>query len=484
MSTLRRVTRYLPNGEQGAEQYDLLCHALEGEVAAWLGGAPLDGWPQGHWSHEGFSARCSEWRPDAPAQERLLHLELRQEAAEGQALTIVATLGCSGAGSPFLFESWSLVPSHQPLTLAKLPVLFAGLAAQEARDEDGLLAGRRYNVRAERVPALLEFLATPTRRLPLLVLSPAADGGYPLGLSDGFMAASRGVAHIVLLQDERAVKAWCAGMPSHGCYGGAARLYLPGFQRNDRASTHPYKTAREIERIGWEEAEQALFVQIAAFAAPLFEQFEELAELERAQDRAFHAQQAELRQQRALLTNAPDMEALYYEVERERDEARLRADSLQAEVTRLKDELRREKWKTHGLFAGREEESEAETEASLYFSTEARRTWRSFDPERAALLGTAPLPQIAPRPDARGAECTRLRPPGERLGLPPQPHRRRATHHLLPAGRPHLRLRAVSRHRPRRRLQPRARRGDRCNMLQRLSTVEGVRHNFGWRGVE
>jgi uncharacterized membrane protein len=380
MALLRRSMRIYPGAEQDVPQgYDALCEALGGHLARMFELPALEGWPNGQWDREGLRASCSEWRPESPSSNRLLHLELRQQTSAHE-LVIDLTLGCNGEEATLLFEEWEVTPHNHPLTITGLPDLYSCLRDFDCKNEDGLQPGRYYSVSAELVPALISFIESPTRRLPILLCSPA-DGASSYGPPPGLACAVAGMVHLIRLQDSAAAARFKTMLPTHPCYGGAMRLYWPGFDVTHRPGDHPFKSIWKIKQEGSKAIFQEYFDLLAGYSLRVFGQQDEIDALERAQDEAYREQQLLLKHQQAQQTHEVETyEQLYTASEAERHTLHQRVEELERVNRQLHDEIRQARWKVNTLWSTREA-SVAGTDAPnpLYLSRQAAQRLYAFD---------------------------------------------------------------------------------------------------------
>ena len=176
-----------------------------------------------------------------------------------------------------------------------------------------------------------ERLQNPERHSPLVVIS-VARGGQGQHLISPPAAAERlsALADIVILTDGEA--GWELSKLVGGrlsCYWGAVRLYWPGFDsRTSKSYEHPVWLSRRIQALGADSVIDAIaeLVSERQGVAPA------PAEPEEAPSAADKKRIAELEAALAVATAARE------DAERSRDEARVRAASLQREKERL-DEL-------------------------------------------------------------------------------------------------------------------------------------------------
>ena len=153
----------------------------------------------------------------------------------------------------------------------ELPAGRPGFVAQLLREHDVQTDGRRLGtpslVTSGDVGALVELLTDPDRRLPVVVIAPAAHGRPavdPARLSDKL----GGLAHVVhlaartttfLLSDVLGVE--------RSTFNGAVRLYWPGFSRRSAPRRHPVWLGDRVEALGFTDLSQQLFQRIGSVSS-------------------------------------------------------------------------------------------------------------------------------------------------------------------------------------------------------------------------
>jgi hypothetical protein len=100
---------------------------------------------------------------------------------------------------------------------------------------------------ASDVPALVAWLESPERRLPVVVVSRTMDAGSTLVDSNSLAKEVAGIAHVRVLSSSAA--AWAltsaVGQPM-SVWGGAVRIYFPGFASTDDPRGHRYWVANVV----------------------------------------------------------------------------------------------------------------------------------------------------------------------------------------------------------------------------------------------
>ena len=144
------------------------------------------------------------------------------------------------------------------------PRIVSALASQLRGKIDGqILSSHPTEVGADSVSGLVDLLTSRARRLPVVVITPSARLGRPL--IDQRRAADRlfGIAHVVTLRTGDV--SW--GLTDHlggnqlSVYGGAVRIYWPGFDRDANPFDHRLWLPDRIEE--FEAAGRPLIDQLA-----------------------------------------------------------------------------------------------------------------------------------------------------------------------------------------------------------------------------
>lgn len=102
---------------------------------------------------------------------------------------------------------------------------------------DGLPLGGVQEITADTAPDLVGLIEDSDRRLPVVVISTDAEGQ---SFVDPLLAADRmlGLAHVAVVDDHAASRLTTAFTRNLGCFGGAIRVYWPGFSRRDDRFRH------------------------------------------------------------------------------------------------------------------------------------------------------------------------------------------------------------------------------------------------------
>ena len=99
------------------------------------------------------------------------------------------------------------------------------------------------------VSKFVEFLESPSRRLPVVVISAAEDGGY---FTDASSVASKlaGLAHVIAFDNDHVAEVFTTHFAdSLSVFAGGIRIYWPGFSRVSNRFDHPLFTRQSLQRI-------------------------------------------------------------------------------------------------------------------------------------------------------------------------------------------------------------------------------------------
>lgn len=125
-----------------------------------------------------------------------------------------------------------------------------------------------YPLPQEGVDSFVQLLGTDLRRLPIVLLTPFANG-MPCDLDAHSLADHlAGVAIVTEADTPDTTRALSEALGKLGCYDGGVRVYWPGFQKSDDLRRHPLLLGSKIASLGPEfaakEVERSIF-SVAAF---------------------------------------------------------------------------------------------------------------------------------------------------------------------------------------------------------------------------
>ena len=125
-----------------------------------------------------------------------------------------------------------------------------------------------YPLREDGVDDFVALLQSEHRRLPILLLSPYANGEKSDLDAEGIARALAGVAIVTEADTPATTRALAAQLGLLGCYNGAARIYWPGFRRGDDIRRHPLMLGSRIGLLEPNRAANSLqrsIISVAAF---------------------------------------------------------------------------------------------------------------------------------------------------------------------------------------------------------------------------
>jgi len=354
MIILRRsLLLYREDNQDLTDLYQSLRRDLKEDVAHWLalpgGSEALSDWPSGTWGDDTHSAECSEWITGFGGAQRLLQLALRKRELEYE-WEIDSIMGRKGDDLVVVSEDWRISVYRHHAPVDEMPELFAFTTKYRCKNEDGYLANTCYTVSEGRVRAFVEFIQSPERRLPIILISPLPYGSKTVPIDHREISHKvRGLAHVIRLQDAAAVDQLRSLLPHHSCYGGAVRLYWPRFRPKDRPSLHPFWRRSEDPSA----VEKDLFGILAKESPHFLGPNTDIAYLERlkneqhreAQRRSQNTAIEAVKRRMEAERDAEEYVQLYEMIERERNEFKQRLDELEEENERLRDDNRRLSWR-------------------------------------------------------------------------------------------------------------------------------------------
>lgn len=169
----------------------------------------------------------ARWRVDP---RHALELELVERAPSGSASTTAVHLAGEQRKDRAVIVRTQSMPSGSPdlLGLADAPAVVPSLLrALDAMDGDLVVLPDPVVFSAADIDALVDELTDTTRRLPVLVVSADATGTLD---PEAALRVVVGQVHVRVLRDDAA--RWALSRQVGGarsCFGGAARVYWPGF---------------------------------------------------------------------------------------------------------------------------------------------------------------------------------------------------------------------------------------------------------------
>jgi|GEM_PF-4409343 len=408
MPVMKRYLILKTTGETVVNSVQVLLAQLEKVMAAEAGVESLPGWPEGAWPH----AEGRLWRSETD-EEVLWELwaRLQRHAYDWKA---ELSLGYTHT-EMILGETWHLEIANRAIPYEEMPpltVFLKDLKDFPILNVDGREALGVFSLAQARVTAFADFLASPTRRLPVVLVSPRPREQHRQFARD-LRDVLYGLSHVVVLKPE-AQKTYGEIMAVHPCFDGAVRLYMPGYQPTDKAWLHPFWTRTTDPA----ELRRELMDRIARESV-LQDEPEALTDLRQRRDASERRQAERLR--RARLEAERQHSQAQQDIEfwrqlaedRERENEALNAENeeLKRELAKSQDEVRRLHWKVRNLEWQLNRQWGSEEEAlppmaptgRIWLSQEARARYEALDTSEQAYWDRHILPKLG-QPEQRNAQ--------------------------------------------------------------------------------
>ena len=380
--------------------YRSLCQDLKAEIADLLGlhdsPAMLDDWPNANWSnaHGSATVESTEWTTEADPdgfKRKLLKVQFIQHLRD-YSWVVDLKLGCIRKDDVVLTGEWSISSFKPIVPFEEMPELLTFAPKYTCHDEDGLLAGKTYLVSEDRVASFADFIKSPERQSPIILISrPSSNAEYLLTEIGAMARKVQGLAHVIKLADDRTAQRLRSLLPRHSCYNGAVRIFWPGFRTEDDPALHPFWHRNKLKTTEEEfEARRDIFARIADESPRIFSKSPDIGYLERRQSEEKHEKRlAQLKErlreqersafevQRDARQRETDWEELFtaYEVlEGERESLRQRNHELEHENRRLRWQLTGD-WPSEQQLGTDDEQAVA---GAVLLSRKARKRYSSF----------------------------------------------------------------------------------------------------------
>jgi len=147
------------------------------------------------------------------------------------------------------------------------PAIVRTLCQQDVLVGDMQVRATVYPLQTSGVDQFVDLLEAKRRRLPILLLSPFANGEPgdldPRALADHLA----GIAIVTEADTPDTTRALAERIGRLGCYDGGARIYWPGFRMDDDLRRHPLMLGSRIALLGPERACRALERSVFSVAA-------------------------------------------------------------------------------------------------------------------------------------------------------------------------------------------------------------------------
>jgi hypothetical protein len=147
------------------------------------------------------------------------------------------------------------------------PAVVRTICRQEVFVGEMRLRAVVYPLEEKGVDQFVELLEAEQRRLPVVLLTPFANGEP--GDLDAQSLADRlaGVAIVTEANSPETTRALSDRLARLGCYDGGARVYWPGFRSSDDLNRHPLMLSSRIAILGHERAARTIERSIFSVAA-------------------------------------------------------------------------------------------------------------------------------------------------------------------------------------------------------------------------
>ena len=198
---------------------------------------------------------------------------------------------------------------------------------------DMTVKAQAYDLGTAGVDQFVELLQSPKRRLPIVFISPYADG-KPSELDAAEMAKRlAAVGVVVKIRESEATWDLAEAIGrTMSCFDGAARIYWPGFTLEDDPRSHRLYFGATIREIGNAPIERSIERSIFAVAAFRFVSDGRLNEIIREAEQAERQQRLEYQK----ASNGVEWEGIASQLDTELAEATQKIGNLEAEISNLK----------------------------------------------------------------------------------------------------------------------------------------------------
>lgn len=199
------------------------------EIADWVGGAGRDG------------DRSAQWGTMVGDAGRVARLVLRQpDSSSPWAWMTTIWIGRDDAGA-WIRLRIGLEPRDEgvvidPSVSVGAPRFLNNLASQYHVEVDGQPIEQFQTIAAADTQQYVAFLESHERRLPVVAVT-RPSGGSPEVAPQSLSRRLSGIAHVVAIEPAATYDVSDLITPTRSVFGGAVRIYWPGFNR----SAHPYR---------------------------------------------------------------------------------------------------------------------------------------------------------------------------------------------------------------------------------------------------
>jgi hypothetical protein len=212
------------------------------------------------------------------------------------------------------------------------PAVVRAICQQEMLVGDMRVRATVYPLSEDGVDQFVGLLEAEQRRLPVVLITPFANGEpgelNPKSLADRLA----GVAIIAEADTPETTRALSGRLGRLGCYDGGIRVYWPGFRSSDDLRRHPLMLGSRIAVLGLERAARTVEGSIFSVAAFRFVPDPRIAAIIGASEAASRAGRA----QEAVMQGGSTWEQYALEMSEKLDRALAELDTMQSENANLR----------------------------------------------------------------------------------------------------------------------------------------------------
>ncbi len=195
------------------------------------------------------------------------------------------------------------------------------------------IEAKAYKCATEQMPAFLELLQSPVRLLPIVFVSPYANGDPTKLDADAMAQRLAGVAIVVNLQDPQVTWDIADAIGrSMSCFDGAARIYWPGFSPDQDPRRHRLYFGAKIRDLGATIIERSIERSIFTVAAFRFVPDPRLNDIVREVEQKDRQQRLENKKE----SSGIEWEEISVSLDAELTSATERIKNLESEISNLK----------------------------------------------------------------------------------------------------------------------------------------------------
>lgn len=230
----------LPDGEETQHSIDV----ASAELVEWASerlDIKIGQWTEGRASSHAARATWSEMDGEAGS---LRQLSITHEDSSGMPWSwhVDAWIGRTPSAS-WLRTRVGLEPRRDDSVIdvnvsVGSPRFMQAVAGKLGLAANGLELARWHTIAPRMVTGYVDFLTSPTRTLPVVAVTRSGNGG-PMLRPELLVRRLTGVAHVVAIEPAATYAVSDTVTPPLSCFGGAVRLYWPGFSTRANRLDHP-----------------------------------------------------------------------------------------------------------------------------------------------------------------------------------------------------------------------------------------------------